>query len=501
MQLRYLNLPWLIEAAGGDPWQVNNTLQSGNPGVVDELAQAFHNAALCTSDSSEAFTEARKRFRAAWNRENGEHPINDSLEVQRATQTLHLQQTQLVAIGTDLENIAAALAEAQSCAADKIAALETQLQNIDDHIGVYLDADVDVSDLVQVAVDDTGGILHQIEKVRADYAATLQAATAKLLSDGYDPVALHGYDGDGQPTLDQQTDRAADAYGTTQRDQDQELVNEPGEMTQEKADAAARLRDYATVTDPAADPDARRLAGERLGDFRMTNFVGPLPMDGTLGGDARTRAQARLEIQKGLERGTLDGRTFTPDQATWLLDAAEQEARVRVTREAIDALVREAGMSRPGATQFVGDVARGRAGHILRDGAESLGTSTGAGESALGGFAETFPRGRHNLPGVTYSAEDVAAIRGLSKRMGVAGDVLGAGVAVYDVLIDHKPLTEVVATNAGGLGGGLVGSEIGAVVGAPLGPAGVLIGAFAFGVVGSIYGERAVESVLELAKN
>ena len=31
----------------------------------------------------------------------------------------------------------------------------------------------------------------------------------------------YGYDGDGQPTLDQQTDRAADAYGTTQRDHDQ----------------------------------------------------------------------------------------------------------------------------------------------------------------------------------------------------------------------------------------------------------------------------------------
>ncbi|MEB3069324.1 putative alpha/beta hydrolase [[Mycobacterium] vasticus] len=503
MQLRYLNPPWLIEAAGGDPWQVNNTLQSGDPGVVDELAQAFHNAGACTAGSSDAFAEAQKRFREAWSRENGEHPINDSLEVQRATQTLHLQLTQLTAIGTDLENIAAALAEAQSSASEKIAALETQLQTIDDHIGSYLDAEDDdaVSDLVQLAADDTGGILHQIEKIRDDYAATLQAATAKLLSDGYDPVALHGYDGDGQPTPDQQTDRAAETYGTTQRDHDQELVDEPGEMTPEKAEAAARLRDYATVTDPAADPDARRLAGERLDDFRMANFIGPLPMDGTLGGDARTRAQARREIQKGLEGGTLDGRTFTPDQATWLLDTAEQEARVRVTQQAIEDLVRGAGMSRPGATQLVGDIARGRAGHILRDGADSLGTSTGAGERALNGFADTVPTGRHNLPGAAYSAEDIAAVRKLANGMGIAGKRLGAGAAIYDIVVDHKPFVDVAATNLVGWQTGIAGAEFGAVAGAPLGPVGVFVGALAFGVAGSIAGELATQAAIDVIRN
>lgn len=68
MQLQYLNLPWVIAAAGGDPWQVDLTLQSGNPAVVDELAQAFHNAGSCTAESSAAFAEARRRFQAAWNR-------------------------------------------------------------------------------------------------------------------------------------------------------------------------------------------------------------------------------------------------------------------------------------------------------------------------------------------------------------------------------------------------------------------------------------------------
>ncbi|MFL0181745.1 glycohydrolase toxin TNT-related protein [Mycobacterium sp. SMC-15] len=192
MQLRYISLPLLIDAAGGDPWQVNNTLRSGNPAAVDELAQAFHNAGACTAESSAAFAQARQRFQAAWNRENGEHPINDSAEVQRATDTLHLQQTQLTAIGTDLEMIAAALAEAQKSAAGKIHALEIQLQDIDNRIGMYQQAHLDTAELEQVAIDDTAGILHQIEKLRDDYAGILQVSTTKLLSHGYASAPLGG---------------------------------------------------------------------------------------------------------------------------------------------------------------------------------------------------------------------------------------------------------------------------------------------------------------------
>ncbi|MEZ0383139.1 hypothetical protein [Mycobacterium sp. pW045] len=192
MQLQHINLALLIEAASGDPWQVNNTLQSGKPAVIDELAQAFHDAGACTTESSAAFAQARQRFQAAWSRENGEHPINDSAEVQRATTTLHLQQTRLTAIGTDLETIAAALAQAQKSAAAKINALEIQLQDIDNRIGMYQQAHLDTSELEQVAIDDTAGILHQIEKLRDDYAAILQASTTKLLSHGYDAAPLHG---------------------------------------------------------------------------------------------------------------------------------------------------------------------------------------------------------------------------------------------------------------------------------------------------------------------
>nr|WP_133258926.1 hypothetical protein [Mycolicibacter senuensis] len=419
--------------------------------------------------------------------------------MQRATTTLHLQQTQLTAIGTDLETIAAALAQAQKSAAAKINALEIQLQDIDNRIGMYQQAHLDTSELEQVAIDDTAGILHQIEKLGDNYVAVLQDATSKLLSDGYDQAPLHG---DGQPTQDhQQADHTADTYGTTQRDCDQELADSPGEMTPEKAAAAARLRDYATATDPAADPQARRLAGERLDDYRMANFIGPLPMDPVLGGEARTRAQTRLELQKDLEQGMADGRAFTPDQATHLLDTAEQNARVIVTRQAIDALVRNGGMSHQGATQLIGDIARGRVGHILRNGGDAAGISASAGKAALNAFADKVPTGKHWAPGVAYSAEDIAAITNLSKRMGFAGNVLGSAVGIYDVFVDHKPFVDTAATSAGGFGGGIAGAELGASVGALAGPVGAFVGALAFGVVGSVSGEKVMENLLELARN
>lgn len=496
MQLQHLNLPWLIEAAGGDPWQVNSTLQSGNPGVVDELARAFHNTAACTSESSAAFTEAGKRFRAAWSRENGEHPINDSLEVQRATQTLHLQETQLLAIGTDLENIAAALAEAQRDAADKIAALETQLQTIDDHIGVYLDADADVSGLVQMAADDTAGILHQIEKVRDDYAATLQAATAKLLSDGYDPVALHGYDGDGQPTLDQQTDRAADAYGTTQRDHDQQLVDEPGEMTPEKAEAAARLRDYATVTDSAADPDARRLAGERLDDFRMANFVGQLPPDMVLGGDARSNAANRLDMQRRLESGTVhpDIAPMTPDQASRALDEAETAARAWTLTSFADRL-RNSGVSPGGVTRAVTAI---RNGIPAREFFDQLSNASGSVGEGLEKYGEVLSPADHRINPSAYTKADAAALAKFGRDFGHAATVLDGVLTLADVMNGDISLKQGVTEFGGRWAGGAVGGWgalvamsflVAPEIAVPVAVAGGVIG-------GSKLGQTAVDKLL-----
>src|SRR6202007_1300330 len=113
MQLTYISIAALIAQAGGDPWAINQSLQVGRPAQISDLAEAFHAAGRCTAESSAAFDEARRRFDAAWNHQNGDHPINDSDEVQRTVKSLGAQSLQLPKIGTDLENIAAALAEAQ----------------------------------------------------------------------------------------------------------------------------------------------------------------------------------------------------------------------------------------------------------------------------------------------------------------------------------------------------------------------------------------------------
>lgn len=109
--------------AGGDPWKVNATIQSGKPAQIGDLAQAFHDAGKSAQEADNAFAEACRRLQA-WVQDDGQHPINDSAEVQRTVDALGLQATQLPTIGVDLENIAAALAQAQGTANDHIADLE-----------------------------------------------------------------------------------------------------------------------------------------------------------------------------------------------------------------------------------------------------------------------------------------------------------------------------------------------------------------------------------------
>src|SRR6201987_3699249 len=95
MQLRYVSVPALIAEAGGDPWAINKSLQAGRPAQISDLAAAFHAAGRCTTEANAAFDEARRRFEASWNHENGDHPINDSAEVQRVVQSLGWQSLQI----------------------------------------------------------------------------------------------------------------------------------------------------------------------------------------------------------------------------------------------------------------------------------------------------------------------------------------------------------------------------------------------------------------------
>lgn len=200
MQLRYISVAALIAEAGGDPWAVNQSLQAGSPFQISQLAEAFLKAGRCTAEASNAFDQARGRFDAAWNHQNGDHPITGTDEVQRVTKTLGAQSLQLPKIGADLENIAANLAEAQKAAAGQIAALESQLQQLDGFIGQAVELEKDptltaedrhaldafISGREDDAIRDTKAALGQLQSTRNGYANSFQNAMGTLHADGYD---------------------------------------------------------------------------------------------------------------------------------------------------------------------------------------------------------------------------------------------------------------------------------------------------------------------------
>jgi Hydrolase N-terminal helical domain len=80
VHLRYISPGALIAFAGGDPWKVNGTLQSGRPAQISALAQAFHDAGRSTAEAESAFRQARDRFERSWTREDRENPVNGSAE-------------------------------------------------------------------------------------------------------------------------------------------------------------------------------------------------------------------------------------------------------------------------------------------------------------------------------------------------------------------------------------------------------------------------------------
>lgn len=213
MQLAYLSQAELVAGAGGDPWAVNQSLQAGSPFQISRLAEAFHTAGRRTAEANETFEQARDRFDAAWNHQNGDHPINDAAEVQRAVKSLGAQSLQLPKIGADLENIAAALAEAQKSGAHEIAALERQLQLLDTIIGAaeqdLQDPTLDatsrgesqslIKDAKADAADATRDASRQLNSIRNGYSATLQRSLGDLHAEGYDPKPLAPVDAQGEP--------------------------------------------------------------------------------------------------------------------------------------------------------------------------------------------------------------------------------------------------------------------------------------------------------------
>lgn len=206
MRLVNIDSDKLVAAAGGDPWQVNATLQHGRPAQIDLLAQAFHNAGRSATEADNAFSEARQRFETAWNRDDGEHPVNDSSLVRLATAALGVQAVQLPEIPLDLQKIAASLVAAQRSSATCVSNLEKQLDRIDMDLGDFIDSEIDpnltdqersgislkIRGLDQEAIDDTTATFRQVVHIRDGYAGILQDGERRLRTDGYDPALPKG---------------------------------------------------------------------------------------------------------------------------------------------------------------------------------------------------------------------------------------------------------------------------------------------------------------------
>lgn len=318
---------------------------------------------------------------------------------------------------------------------------------------------------------------------------------------------------DPQPPPDDAPAEAARRYDQTRRAADQALVDkakaegrdayapgmegQPGYMTIEEADAAARLRDYNTLTDPDSHiarhggPDARQLAGERLDDYTVSRFAGPLPADTVLGGDARTRAQARLELQHNLENGNTSWhqQVMTPDAATRLIDQMEVQDRALALDKLHDGLV-AGGMSPGAAARIVDGFAHGTIPDEYVDAAAAAGKAFDAGNGGLEHFAESLPTGSHWAPGVAYSAEDIASLKRLAGRVGYVGNALEFGTGLYEW--QHgAPLGEIAMKAGGGVAGAWIFGEGGAWLGGAIaGPPGAFIGALIFGAAGGIVGDN-----------
>src|SRR3954451_11247097 len=270
LQLRHLDINDLIGSAGGDPWELNRTIQAGAPGEISDLATAFRAASNCTLETTDEFLAAKKRFESAWDRhDGGDHPINDSNEVRRATESMNYNRGKMAKVAADLQNVAASLTEAQRSGAVSISNLDATLKSIDNQIDYELGIaaangeTVDVSELRQAAVDRTATSLGEVSAVRDAYSHQLDEPRAQMAAEGYTPDATNGADGRGLDT-EPGAQSAADKYDAGQRAADQALVSSPGAWSPEKEAAAGRLRDGQRPDgehrrDPLRGPAARRL--------------------------------------------------------------------------------------------------------------------------------------------------------------------------------------------------------------------------------------------------
>jgi hypothetical protein len=258
----------LISAAGGDPWQINDELQAGDPAAINAQADAFHAAAGSATEVENDFTVAKQRFEQGWRHNGVEHPITDSAEVTRATTTLHLQKSQLAKIALDLENVAAALATAQRTSDADIASLDAFLHGADDAIGAAKAAKQDTKALHDAAVATTRITLGEVKQNRDAYAGRLASSEvdmAPLTGEALPGAA--GAEGEGQGAVEAppvtETDVAIGASGAV-----------AGGTADGVRQAATKAISQGPATGPgAADPGLLKwLEDPSIGGFELKGF-------------------------------------------------------------------------------------------------------------------------------------------------------------------------------------------------------------------------------------
>lgn len=456
--------------AGGDPWQSNDELQSGQPGAINDLADAFHRAAGCVAEVEDDFVAAKQRFDHGF-RHNGSAPINESAEVARVTSQLQLQRPQIAMIAADLEGIAASLAMAQVNSDAVIGNLDTTLHSIDDQISAAMAAGRDAKDLHEIAVSSTRAAVGAVHGIRDGYIAVMKSAESAMLSGtGYVPDEIDAIDGQpGDAAMSE-----AQQYDQSRRAMDEATVRAAGVSSPAGQEAAARLRDYAVITDTHSTIEARRLAGERLADYRMSRQAGPFATDPITGKDAVTRARDRLYAQNLGEKTGL-----SPDRVTALMDQGEAHARSEMPRELVRKL-EGAGMSPEGANKVVSNLESGKG--VPQELLEINQAVSGA-AGGIEAKAESLPTGKH-WGDLGYSAQDVEAMSKLGKYLGTGGSVAEVLFGLYE-LQQGEPFDEVAVKTGASIGGGIwAGAKLGAIGGEMIGPEGAFIG----GALGAILG-------------
>jgi len=494
--LRYLSTAELV-GGGDNPWQINKALQVGEPDTIANLAEAFSTAGTCTTTTEEQFTAAKLRFETAWNHDQGPHPINDSLAVQQASQQMNLQAPQLNDIAVQLEEIAATLATAQRLAQPLVGGLNAVLMSIDAQIGLAIQArDRQAVDTLRASAKRaTADTSQQVTALRDDYSQTLTDRTNRMRVDGYEPDLIKGIDADGHTAQPDLPGQAAKQYDNGAHAADQAMVDSGAGSPQQLADARARLRDFATVTDPASDPASKHYAGERLDDYNTALRQGPFPpgaKDPVLGTDPATRARQRLDLQRQFEQGNplvnMPGRT--PDQVTAMLDDAEEKARVMVTQRAVTTLEHQ-GMTPEGAMTAVDHLGQGMTWDDIVAQAKydtSLAGAYGAGAEA---YAGAHTAGAHTFERLSES--DIQVAEKLGKYVGWAGSAGELLTAGAEVAFGDAPPGETLGGAAGSVLGGWSFGELTVLgVGSLVGPEGTaaaaVLMALAGGAVGSYGG-------------